>query len=98
MSTACIARPDSIQNEIAGEVGCLRERYQALTVARATPVQKAQIAHLGVKIAELLHLVQSADRTEREVGAIRTLVPWIAGRVEALEAQGSVRPLLFIHL
>ena len=95
MSTACAAgyfgMPDPMGREIEG----LRGRYEAIAACAVTPMQKSEIAHVGVKLAELLHLAQSNQGTRREAFAIPLLASWIAGRIVTLETQQQSKPLFF---
>jgi hypothetical protein len=95
MSTACVAGYYGMPEPLDQEIESLRGRYQAITFSAVTPTQKSEIAHVGMKLAELLHLVRSSRATRRDAVAIPLLASWIAGRIDSIEAQRQNRPLFF---
>jgi hypothetical protein len=84
--------PDRVRDEVDE----LRVRYRALSNSRVTPMQKAEVARIGAKLAELLHL-GCASHGVREEAAISLLTSWIASRIDAFEAQGRARTLYIQH-
>ena len=95
MSTACATELPGMADPACREIEGLRGRYEAIAACAVTPMQKSEIAHVGVKPAELLHLAQSNQGTRREAFAIPLLASWIAGRIVTLEAQQQSKPLFF---
>ena len=94
MSTLSVVECDTSRAHAGSEVARLRRRYQVLVACRATPLQRAEIAHVSVKLAELLHLVFSDRRDARGEAAIPVLTAWIAGRIDLLEARARTGPMI----
>lgn len=92
MSSLCAAIRYGAMDSLAVEAESLRGRYQTLLVRRSTPIRKAEVAHIGVKLAELLHLLVLDSATAREARAIPVLASWISGRIDMLETQGRIPP------
>ena len=93
MSAGCSAGRHGTLDPVGRQVDSLRERYQLLAVSCTTPTQKAEIARIGMKLAELLHLTLFHQETHREAAAIPLLTDWIAGRSDSFEEQRRVRSL-----
>jgi hypothetical protein len=93
MSTLSVVECATGPARWGSEIARLRRRYQVLAASRATPPQRAEIAHVSVKLAELLHLMISERKDERTVAAIPVLTSWLAGRIDLLEARARTGPM-----